>query len=130
MSNWTQQEYEDYLTRRASAIRTEIIGPPKANKYSAIKTEVDGIIFHSKREAKRYTELRIRQRAGEISGLALQPKYPLEINGIKVGDYIGDFLYTENGQRVVEDTKGVKTPVYKLKRRLMLALYGIEIRET
>ena len=130
MSNWTEEEYTDYLTRRAGAIKLEIAEAPKANKYSAIKTEVDGIVFHSKREATRYQDLRVMQQAGLISGLALQPKYPLEVNGVKIGNYIGDFLYTENGQRVVEDTKGVKTPVYKLKRRLMLALYGIEIRET
>lgn len=103
---------------------------PKKNKYCNKKTEVDGIIFDSKKEAAQYQVLKLRERAGEISGLTLQPKYPLEINGIKIGNYIGDFFYTENGQRVVEDTKGVKTPVYKLKRRLMLALYGIHIRET
>lgn len=125
----TEQEYAEILARRAGG-KIQIADAPRMNKYRAIKTEADGISFHSKREATRYQDLKIMEREGLIGGLILQPKYPLEINGIKIGTYIGDFLYTENGQRVVEDTKGVKTPVYKLKRRLMLALYGIEIRET
>lgn len=125
----TEEWLSAYQARRG--LRMELVSvEPKKNKYGNKKTEVDNIVFASKREATRYQDLKVMQREGLITGLTLQPKYPLEINGIKIGSYIGDFFYTENGQRVVEDTKGVKTPVYKLKRRLMLALYGIHIRET
>jgi hypothetical protein len=100
------------------------------SKYKAKRTEVDGIVFASKREATRYQDLKVMQDLGLITGLTLQPKYPLEVNGVKICTYIADFLYFENGERITEDTKGVKTPAYKLKRKLMLAIYGIQIRET
>lgn len=130
MSRWTPSDLAAYQAKHPR-LRMEIVSEqPKVNKYHAKKTEVGGIVFDSKRESSRYRDLKIMEREGLITGLTLQPKYPLEVNGVKIGNYIGDFLYTEDGQRVVEDTKGVKTPVYKLKRRLMLALYGIHIRET
>lgn len=100
------------------------------NKYGAKKTVVDGFTFASKREAARYKELLVLQRARQISQLELQPEYPLVINGMKIGKYIADFMYVENGSVVVEDAKGFKTPVYRLKKKLVLALYGVEIRET
>ncbi len=92
-----------------------------------------GIRFASKAEAARYIELCILERAGDIRGLRRQPRYPLLVNGMKVGTYVGDAEYHEkwNDQwvKIVEDTKGVVTSVYRLKRALMLACYGIEIRE-
>ena len=99
-------------------------------KYHNRLTEVDGITFHSRAEAARYQELRLLERAGEIADLILQPAYPLVVNGVRVGKYVGDFAYTErDGRRVLEDVKGVKTAVYQLKKRLMAALYGIVITE-
>lgn len=98
-------------------------------KYGNIKTIVDGIKFDSKREAAHYGELKLRQRAGEIFELELQPKYPLIVNGVKVATYIADFRYKENGATVVVDVKGMKTPVYNLKKRLMKATLGIDIVE-
>lgn len=103
----------------------------RAVKYNARKTTVDGITFDSKREANRYAELKLLERAGEISDLKLQvpfeliPKQP----GERAVKYIADFVYTEDGQTVVEDTKGVKTPVYILKRKLLLWVHGIRIVE-
>jgi hypothetical protein len=65
------------------------------SKYGAKKTEVDGFVFESKAEAHRYSELILAERAGEIFNLALQPVFPLIVNGKKVGKYIADFQYTD-----------------------------------
>lgn len=106
---------------------------PKKSKYGAVKTEADGIMFDSKREASRYQELRLLEQAGEITNLRLQVPFEL-IPKSKYGmpiRYIADFTYNDgNGQLIVEDAKGVKTPVYRIKRRLMAELKGIEIKET
>ena len=99
-------------------------------KYHAVRTTVDGITFASKKEAARFVELRLMERAGEIGQLTLQPVWPLVVNGVKICNYIADFQYRTPVGRIVEDVKGVKTPVYKLKKKLMLAVYGIEIYET
>lgn len=103
---------------------------PNEHKYRAKRTEVDGITFASRMEAQRYTELRALEQAGEISGLELQPRYDLVVNGVKIGRYVADFRYREDGRLVVEDVKGVKTALYRLKKKLVRALYGIEVRET
>src|SRR5581483_870062 len=92
------------------------------NKYFNKFTLIQGIKFASKAEARRYDELRNLERAKIISGLTLQPKFPLIVNGTKVCTYIGDFAYTENGKFVCEDVKGLKTAVYNIKRKLLLAL--------
>ena len=104
--------------------------PMRPNKYKAKKTVVDGIKFASKREAARYKDLLVLERAGQIACLELQHVYHLIVNGVNLGKYIADFLYIENGSVVVEDAKGFKTPVYRLKKKLMFALYGVQIRET
>jgi hypothetical protein len=98
-------------------------------KYGAIRTEVDGMSFASKAEARRYAELKLMERAGAISRLDIQPRFPLTVNGVKVGAYVGDFAYMDNGKLVIEDVKGVKTPVYRLKAKLVKALYDIDIAE-
>ena len=103
----------------------------KKSKYGAIKTEIDGIMFDSKHEAKRYQELRLLEQAGEIENLRLQVPYEL-IEKSKYGrsiKYVADFVYSRNGLTVVEDAKGVRTPVYRLKKRMMAEKYGIQIRE-
>lgn len=91
---------------------------------------VDGRTFDSKAEARRYLELKKLQASGVISGLRLQVRFPLSVNGVTVGKYVADFVYIRDGRRVVEDVKGMRTAVYKLKCRLMLAVFGIEILET
>lgn len=104
-------------------------------KYRNKKAVVDGVVFDSQKEAKRYRELRLMERAGAISDLRLQPCFPITIGGIDVRypngrhmKYLADFEYMENGETVIEDCKGMRTPVYKLKRALMLAM-GKTIRE-
>lgn len=99
------------------------------SKYGNKKTVVDGITFDSKKEAARYQELKLMQKAGLIAGLGMHPSFDLWVNNQRVCRYVADFSYQENGKTVVEDVKGVKTPVYNLKKKLMKALHGIEIQE-
>ncbi len=96
-----------------------------------MKTVVDGITFASKKEAKRYGELKLLESAGEIDRLILQPAWDLCIREIKICRYIGDFQYRDRRSMavVVEDVKGMKTPVYKIKKLLMAAIKGIGITE-
>lgn len=102
----------------------------KPQKYHAIPTTVDGIRFASKREAKRYALLKLLAQAGEISELRLQPSFPLRVNGELVCTYVADFQYVnKSGVCIIEDSKGMRTSVYKIKRKLMRACYGIEIQE-
>lgn len=100
------------------------------SRLSNQPTVVDGIRFASKREANRYGELAYLLKAGQISNLKLQVRYPLVVNGVHVCTYIADFVYDDKGQRIVEDAKGFATYHYKIKRALMKAVYGIDIRET
>lgn len=119
----------------------------RTNKYRNRQVTVDGIVFDSIKEAKRFQELRLLERAGAISGLRRQVKYILipaqrdpdiigKRGGVKKGKllekecaYLADFVYEENGITVVEDTKGVRTKDYIIKRKLLLLNYGIRIRE-
>lgn len=101
------------------------------NKYRAIPTTIDGIRFASKKEAKRYSELRLLLKAEQIEDLVLQPAYALTVKGVTVGRYLADFRYTDSrtGAVVVEDVKGMKTPVYRLKKKLVAAIHGVDISE-
>lgn len=103
----------------------------RRSKYGAQKTTVDGIEFDSKAEAKRYGELRLLERAGKIKNLERQVRYDLEVNGVKIGFYKADFRYWDqaSSQHVVEDVKGMRTPVFAMKAKLMKALHGIEVVE-
>lgn len=105
--------------------------PNKKNKYGAVRTELDGIKFASKAEAKRYAFLKLRMRAKEITGLECHPAYDLTVNGHKIGVYTADFRYVENGETIVEDVKGGPTATtdYKLRAKLLFALTGIKVRE-
>lgn len=99
------------------------------SKYGAVRTEIDGITFASKREAKRYGELRLLERDGQIAGLELQPRYPLKVNGKLVTTYVADFRFREHGALVVEDAKGMRTQAYIIKAKLFAAIHGFQIRE-
>ena len=108
----------------------------KPSKYKNRKYEVDGLVFDSKKEARRYEELRLLEKSGVISDLQTQVRFMLipsqHIDGKCVERacfYVADFVYFENGQKVVEDTKGFKTTDYIIKRKLMLHVHGIRIRE-
>lgn len=106
------------------------------NKYRAHKTVIDGIEFDSRKEANRYSELKLLERAKEISSLEMQKRYeliPSQYDGKKCLErsvnYIADFVYDDHGKTIVEDTKGVKTKDYIIKRKLMLQVHGIRIKE-
>ena len=100
----------------------------KPSKFGNRRTEVDGLAFASKREARRYLDLREQQRAGRISDLRTQVEFPIAVNGVAICVYIADFVFLRDGVQVVEDAKGCRTDVYKLKRRLMEA-FGIDVVE-
>ena len=97
----------------------------KQSKYHAQKTEVDGIVFDSKKESKEYLQLKHLEDCGVIKNLRrqvsfeLQPKYTNNKGEhIRAINYVADFVYEQDGKTVVRDTKGVKTDVFKLKRKL------------
>ena len=101
-------------------------------KYNNTKIRVDGRLFDSKAEAARWQELQLLERAGEITELERQVEYELlpKQKGERAAKYIADFRYVDHeGKVVVEDTKGVKTPVWIIKRKLMLRVHGIRVRE-
>lgn len=117
------------------------------SKYHAKKTVVDGIVFDSLKEARRYGVLKALENAGEISGLKRQVEFLLipeqrepdtvgKRGGVHKGKllekkvtYVADFTYMRDGEYVVEDSKGVRTKDYVIKRKLMLHIHGIRIRE-
>lgn len=104
----------------------------KRNKFGNVPTTLDGRRFDSRLEADRYAELKILQRAGRISELICQPEFPIAINGHVICKYIADFEYTdENGRRIIEDCKSkpTMTPLYRLKKRLMSVVLGLDITE-
>jgi hypothetical protein len=101
-------------------------------KYRNTPVKVDGVKYASKAEARRGAELKLLERSGKISHLRTQPKFPIEINGVVICRYVGDYAYLENGAEVVEDVKSPatrKNPVYVLKKKLVAAVLGITIRE-
>lgn len=106
-------------------------------KYHNSRTVVDNIKFDSKKEASRYLELKMLEKAKKISNLELQVPFEI-VPAIKINGrtnrkvvYVADFVYfDENGKRVVEDVKGVKTEVYKLKKKLMAWIHNVDILET
>lgn len=122
------------------------------SKYKAKKVTVDGITFDSLKESRRFRELVLLERAGRIQDLQRQVKFVLiptqyerfERYSTKTGkrlkdgirtaeqevSYIADFVYTQDGKQVVEDTKGFRTADYIVKRKLMLHVHGIKIKET
>ena len=105
------------------------------SKYGNKIIIVDGLKFHSNKEAKRWKELRLLEQAGEIEYLERQKVYELNPGGAFSYKYIADFVYSQPAapyfrNYVVEDTKGFRTAEYKRKKRLMFKLYGIKIKET
>ena len=117
----------------------------RSNKYGSKKIEIDGIVFDSKKEAKRYQELLLLEKAGAIQNLKRQVRYiiiPAQY-AIVADDkgkmkrkcierectYIADFVYQHDGIITVEDTKGFRTKDYIIKRKLMLHVHGIRIKE-
>lgn len=99
------------------------------NKFNARKVELDGHVFDSRAEAKRYGELKWLERARDIKALSVHPTYPLTVNGVTIGSVTLDFAYYEGGRRVCEDVKGTITEAASLRLRLFRALNPeIEVR--
>jgi hypothetical protein len=102
-------------------------------KYHNEPTIVDGVKFSSRAEARRYCELKIMLDAGVIKDLRLQPRFPIVVNGIKICTYVADFRYydIERGGDIIEDVKSTatKTAVYRVKAKLMHAVYGVIVSE-
>ena len=132
LANGDMAAHNEDLLQRPSVERAQ---PKRRHKYNAQPTEIDGIRFDSKREAKRYQELQMLAAAGEIHALQLQPRFELQPsfkrNGktVRAIHYVADFQYVENGRVIVEDTKGMETAVFKLKKKLFLFTYpDVELR--
>lgn len=107
----------------------------KGNKFKAQKTTFMGIKFDSKWESERYAQLHLLSRAGEIENLETQVRFDLIVNDSKICTYVADFTYYEKNKEgekvfIVEDAKGLETAVFRLKKKLMLAIKGIDIRVT
>ena len=120
------------MITRLPAKFAETTAALKRNKFNAQKTELDGFKFDSKKEAGRYAELKLLEKAGEIFDLRLQPKYDLVVNGQKVCGYIGDFAYVDkDGLPVTEDAKSEFTAKLlhtRIKLKLFKALFGRDVR--
>lgn len=103
----------------------------KKSKYNNIKTEVDGITFDSKKEAERYKFLKLLLKADEIKDLKLQVSFPFTMEGRVMFSYIADFMYYDKAlsKMIIEDVKGMRTPVYNLKKKLIEKFYTIKITE-
>lgn len=117
----------------ADQLRTMIASMRRKHKYGAKPQRIDGKYFASTREATRWCELLLLEKAGEITDLEYQPEFPLIVNDHGCGLYRADSKYRDvaTGEIVVEDVKSqsTRTAVYKLKRLLVEALFGIIIRE-
>lgn len=142
---WTEEQYEADAKRRGrwqrgcEIVNTEtvahVVEPPAPSKYRNQKT--DG--YASKKEARRAAELKHLAQTGAVSDLREQVAYLIVPKAIgpdgrvieRAAHYVADFVYRDaTGREVVEDTKGMRTDVYKLKRKLMLMVHGIRIVET
>lgn len=138
------------MAKLSSRFKRKGEGQPSPRKYGNRKITVDGITFDSRREASRYQELCMLQRAGKITDLELQKRFELipaqyeafaryGKRGQRLKDgqrcveksvvYVADFCYKQDGKTVVEDTKGVRTTDYVIKRKLMRWVHGIKIME-
>ncbi len=105
-------------------------GVAKPGKYKNKRIECDGYLFDSQAECDYYLGLKLRLRSGDIRDLELQPRYPLHVNGELVGTYVGDFRFVDGaGFLRLQDVKGVRTAVYRLKKKLVKAIYGVDVEE-
>lgn len=120
------------MTRITASEARALLSTKKPAKYRNKRVKVDNITFDSKAEAARYGHLRMLERAGHIEALKIHPAYDLhDRTGAKVGRYISDFEYwcKQRGCLVVEDVKGVRTAVYRMKKRHFESEYRTRIEE-
>jgi len=119
--------------KMSTAVYRELHGLPREtrSKYGAIKTDFAGRTFDSKKEAARAQELELLKKAGEVTDIEYQPAFDCVVNGKKICKYIADFRVTyKDGHVEIEDVKGMRTSVYKLKKKLVEALHDVTIIET
>lgn len=101
-----------------------------ARKYRNQPVEVHGLKFDSRKEFRRWSDLCLLERTGEIQELDRQVRFRLEVNGQKIADYVADFTYRKDGKLVVEDVKSeatAKLPVFRIKAKLMKACHDIDV---
>jgi hypothetical protein len=122
MSNYNGPKHFNNITTMAKSF--------KQNKFGAKPQRQDGVFFASKKELKRWNELKAAEEAGTIRDLRRQVKFPFTIDSKLMFSYYADFVYIEDGSEVVEDSKGFKTPLYKLKKKIIEYKYKIKILET
>jgi Fe2+ transport system protein B len=116
---------------RISAISSPVVSKAaRESKYHNVKTEVDGIALDSKKEASRWQDLKLLEKSGMITDLERQVKYDLHVGQKKICSYVADFTYRMVEKKIVEDCKGMKTSIYRLKKKWMKAEYDIDILET
>ncbi len=133
MGSWTEQDLQRLLSDRGKA--RQDAATPKPSKYRNVKVVIDGERFDSKREAAYWSELKLREKAGEISGVLRQVAYPLYAPShestacVEVATYIADFAFFDHeGTRHLQDVKGGKeTAMFTLKRKWLYLQSGIEI---
>lgn len=139
MLRWTEEEFEAYCNKRG--LVNSAAGEPKKNKFGNQKITIDGIERDSLSESNRFEQLKILQRVGAIKNLKYQVKYELvpkqqgKYRNERAITYIADFVYDvvmPDGSlcEVVEDCKGHRTKDYIIKRKLMLYIHGISVKET
>lgn len=124
---WTEEQLQA-AQRRGPALTTHT---PRA-KYGNVKTARDGIRYDSAKESRVLAELETLERAGLIRNLRRQVRFAIVVNDIHVCDYVADAVYQEGARRVVVDVKSEATrklPVYRLKKKLLAAVLGIEVEE-
>jgi len=142
--DWTAYAERHGLVRTDDPLSPTSSSPPiPQNKYGAKPYTVDGIRFASTKEAARFLELRLMEKAGAIADLEVQPVFPLHVLEVwrsqmpiritTVGKYTADFRYTDltTGEIVVEDTKSdpTKTTAYRLRKRLAECIHGMTVTE-
>jgi len=118
------------MTRYAGWDKAGILYPKattKPNKHNAKKVMIDNIIFDSKHEGARYSELKLMLGANLIGGLKIHPVYPIVYKETRICDVELDFAYDRDGERIYEDAKGQDTPYSQLKRKLVEAFYSIKV---
>ena len=115
---------------RTSDLQRALNGNRRPQKYGAVRVKTGEGSFDSRAEHARWCELKLLERGKVIRNLEHHVKFPFALNGVEIGSYEADFVYFENDKRIVEDSKGVKTPVFELKAKMMRAFYGIEVRCT
>lgn len=112
---WSPQRFR----RRCRGVVAQV---KRANKFGAVAVVVDGVRFDSKIEARRWEDLRIMERAGEISNLRRQVRFSLDVGTTTIGHYVADFVYhLPNGERIIEDVKGHQTELFKRSAKHMAA---------